>query len=108
MVEIRVKEVLFDNSLRLIGVTVALIVVLHLRYLQDRVVLDELLMAGSTASTVAAGIDLVVSITLILSTFSQHFFETAGSYESLKAYAMEVQMVPAAASVSAEAYRCYV
>ncbi len=59
--------------MRLIGVTVAPIAVLHLRYLQDRVVLVEFLMVGSTATTVAAGMDLVVSITLVISTFSQHY-----------------------------------
>ena len=73
MVKVRLKKVLVNDRVRLIGVTVAPIAVLHLGDLQDRVVLVELLMVGSTASTVAAGMDLVVSITLIISTFSQYY-----------------------------------
>lgn len=72
VVEVRLKKVLVYNRVRLVGVTVAAIAVLHLCYLQDWVVLVELLMVGSTPSTVAAGMDLVVSITLIVSTFSQY------------------------------------
>ena len=35
MVEVRLKEVLVNDRVRLVGVTVAAIAVLHLRYLQD-------------------------------------------------------------------------
>ena len=73
MVEVWLKEVLVNDGVRLIGFAVTPIAVLHLRYLQDRVVLVELLMVGSAASAVAAGIDLVVSIALIISAFSQHY-----------------------------------
>lgn len=73
MIEVWLKEVLVNDRMCLVGVAVASIAVLHLRYLQNRVVLVELLMVGSTASAVAAGMDLVVSVTLIVSAFSQHY-----------------------------------
>lgn len=39
MVEVRLKEVLVNNRVSLVGITVAAIAVLHFCYLQDRVVL---------------------------------------------------------------------
>lgn len=72
LVVVSLQEVLVDDGMSLVSVTIASIAVLHLGNLEDWIIFVEFLMIRAYTSSAVARMDHIVAITLIKTAFSQY------------------------------------